>query len=58
MEPLLIYTTNSGNGFAIEPVRNRTELIGREHAIQVVTFELLVEILREHFEKVGASRAT
>ena len=58
MEPLLIYTTNGGNSLAIEPIRNRTELIGREHVIQVTDFELLVEILREHFKKVGLSKAT
>ena len=58
MEPLLVYTTNGGNAFAIEPIRDRTELIGREHAIQVVEFDLLVEILRAHFEKIGSNRAT
>lgn len=58
MEPLLIYTTNGGNGLAIEPVRNRTELIGRKHVIQFVDFDVMVEVLRAHFEKAGKSRAT
>ena len=58
MEPLLIYTTNGGNCLAVEPVRDRTELIGREHVVQLNDFVSLIEFLDGHFEKVGSNRAT
>ena len=42
---------------AVEPVRNRTELIGRLHAAPMVNLTELVKFLEEHFEKIGESRA-
>lgn len=58
MEPLLIYTTNGGNFLAVEPVRDRTELIGRKHVVQLNDFVSLIKFLDGHFEKVGSNRAT
>ena len=58
MEPVLVYTTNGGNSFAIEPVRDRTEFIGREQIMQFKSFDEMSDILRKHFEKMGSNRAT
>ena len=57
MEPILVYTVSGGNMLAVEPVRNRTELIGRLHAAPMVNLTELVKFLEEHFEKIGESRA-
>ena len=57
MEPILIYTVSGGNMLAVEPVRDRTELIGRLHATPMVELKELVKFLESHFEKIGESRA-
>ena len=57
MEPILIYTVSGGNMLAVEPIRERTEWIGRKHAIPFVTMRELKEFLDEHFAKTGESRA-
>ena len=57
MEPILVYTVSGGNMLAVEPVRDRTELIGRLHAVPIVDLKDLVKFLEGHFEKIGESRA-
>jgi len=57
MEPIVIYGINGGNALAVEPVRDRTEWIGRQHAMPAVGLKELIKFLEEHFEKVGESRA-
>ena len=57
MEPVLVYTVSGGNMLAVEPVRDRTELIGKLHARPVVSMGELLEFLQTHFEKIGESRA-
>lgn len=59
MEPVIIYTTNGGNGISIEPVRDRTEWIGRLETFNAGgDIEKIAEFLRKHFAAVGENRAT
>ena len=57
MEPILVYTVSGGNMLAVEPVRDRTELIGQLHAKPIVSMKELKEFLDWHFEKIGENPA-
>lgn len=57
MEAILVYTVSGGNMLAVEPVRDRTELIGRLHAAPMVNLKELMKFLEEHFALIGESRA-
>lgn len=59
MEPIIIYPTNGGNGFYIEPVRGKlTTLIGKYDGYAANSMSELREFLDSHFESLGRNRAT